>query len=58
MKPVHTLLTKRDPGRPPSRANAHTKRDAVARKAIVPAASIIMIIAIITEAPALEPVAS
>ena len=55
---VQTLLTNRHPGRPLSRAKAQTNRDAVAKKAIVPAASMMMIIAIITEAPAFEPVAS
>lgn len=53
-----TLLTDRHPGRPRSRAKAQTKRDVVARNAIVLAASIMMSIAMRTEAPALEPVAS
>ena len=53
-----TLLTDRHPGRPRSRAKAQTKRDAVATSAIVPATSMMIMMAIGTEAPALEPVAS
>lgn len=42
----HTLLTDRHPGRPRSRAKAQTKRDAVATNAIVPATSMMIIVAI------------
>ncbi len=53
-----TLPTVRQPGRPRSRAKAQTRREAVAMKAMVAATSIMIIIAMRTEDPALEPVAS
>ena len=53
-----TLLTVRHPGRPRSRANAQIKRDAVAMNAMVAATFIMIMMAIKTDAPALEPVAS
>ena len=55
---VLTLLICRQKGRPRSRPNAKTMRDAVARKAIAAQMSMMMIMTIMTEAPDLEPVAS
>ena len=57
-KDQRTLLIVRQKGRPLSRPKAKTMRDDVARKAIAAQMSMIMMIQIITEAPAREPVAS
>ena len=54
----NTLLIVRQKGKPLSRPNAKTMRDEVARKAIAAQMSMIMMMEIIVEAPAREPVAS
>ena len=53
-----TLLTVCHPGKPRSRANAQIRRDAVAMKAMFAATPITITMAIRTEDPAFEPVAS
>ena len=53
-----TLLICRQNGSPRSRPKAKTMRDEVARKAIAAQMSMMIIMAIMTEAPDREPVAS
>lgn len=52
-----TFVTRRQPGRPRSRASAHIRREDVAMAEIAPAAVMKRRIAIRTDVPALEPVA-
>lgn len=54
---AHTLVTRRHPGKPRSRANAHINREDVAMAEIAPVAVMKRRIAIDTEVPALEPMA-
>ncbi len=54
----HTVAIDCEKGKPLSRPKAKTMRDEVARNAIAAQISMIMMMEIIAEAPAIEPVAS